>query len=286
MDTVARVAGVEADGGPGKGAVVRLQGCNFHCLYCHRAELIRSCTACGTCVTGCPAGALERVDGLRVVWDPSRCQGCGHCRRVCPNSSQPKTLAMTPPAVLRALAGAVPAGAVPRRLAPASPVVVSGGEPTLQPEFLRALLPLLRGRGARVILETNGSCAREVLTDLLPWLDGVVVGLKALDAALHRRLTGSGNARVLDNLRYLANSGRLAEVRTVVVPGFTDSPGAIGAVAGFLAALDPGIALRLIAFHPAGVRGVAAGWPPPADGVMERLAGVAREAGLRRVAPA
>ena len=278
MDTVARVAGVEADGGPGKGAVVRLQGCNFHCLYCHRAELIRSCTACGTGVTGCPAGALERVDGLRVVWDPSRCQECDRCLRVCPNSSQPKALTMTPPAVLRALESAAPG-----RLVPASPVVVSGGEPTLQAEFLRALLPLLQGRGARVMLETNGSCDREVLADLLPWLDGVVVGLKALDAALHRRLTGSGNARVLDNLRYLAGSGRLAEVRTVVVPGFTDSPGAIGAVAGFLAALDPGIALRLTGFHPAGVRGAAAGWPPPADGVMERLAGVAREAGLRRV---
>lgn len=50
-----------------------------------------SCTACGTCVDACPAGALKatEVDGRwSLDFDPSLCVGCGECTSVCPESER------------------------------------------------------------------------------------------------------------------------------------------------------------------------------------------------------
>ena len=271
---VARILPMSFVDGPGNRAVVFLQGCNFRCLYCHNPETIRSCTACVSCMPGCPAGALERVGGIRVVWDPSRCTECDHCLRVCPNFSQPKVRVMTPEALVQALEPARPF---------ISGVTVTGGEPALQPEFLEVFLPLIRSRGLSALIDTNGSCAPEVLDGLIPHIDGALVDLKALDPEIHRDLTGADNARVLDNIRRLANRGKLSEVRTVVAPGYTDSPESIREIAAFLASIDRGIAFRLIRFRPLGVKGRAADWPVPADGLLDDLVHVAREAGVERV---
>jgi len=271
---VARILPTSFVDGPGNRAVVFLQGCNFRCLYCHNPETIRACTACGSCVPRCPAGALERVEGLRVVWDPSRCTGCDLCLNVCPNSSQPKVREMRPEEVIQALEPAIPF---------ISGVTVTGGEPTLQPEFLKAFLALVRTRGLTTLVDTNGSSRREILDELLPVMDGALVDLKAFKPELHRELTGADNDRVLENIRYLAGIGKLHEVRTVVAPGYTDSPAAIREIAGFLASVDRRVRFRLIRFRPLGVKGSAAGWRVPEDAVMDEMVRVARDEGLERV---
>ncbi len=41
------------------------------------------CTGCGTCVDGCPQGAIS-LDGGVAVWSAERCNGCGVCVDACP----------------------------------------------------------------------------------------------------------------------------------------------------------------------------------------------------------
>ncbi len=58
-----------------------------------------------------------------------------------------------------------------------SRVVITGGEPLLQPEFLMELLPNLKAMGYEISLETNGTLV-ESLRQVKPWIDFVSVDFK------------------------------------------------------------------------------------------------------------
>ncbi len=47
------------------------------------ARCSEGCIGCGACVTVCPHGAIELVDGVARV-DRSKCTGCGLCGMACP----------------------------------------------------------------------------------------------------------------------------------------------------------------------------------------------------------
>jgi NAD-dependent dihydropyrimidine dehydrogenase PreA subunit len=42
------------------------------------------CDGCGACVSRCPAGAVQLVDGEVVFQASERCTYCGVCEDVCP----------------------------------------------------------------------------------------------------------------------------------------------------------------------------------------------------------
>jgi YjjW family glycine radical enzyme activase len=260
--------------GPGNRSVVFLQGCQLNCLYCHNPYTINYCDACGVCVDECPAGALTLADG-QVLWDASKCAECDTCLDVCPNDSSPKVRRSSPQETWDAIQPFMPF---------ISGITVTGGEPTCQPGYLLELLKTVKAQSdLDTCIETNGGMVVGVLDDLLPYLDFVMIDLKAFDPDVHRSLTGQDNAQTLDTIRRVAKAGKLHMVRTTVVPGYTDSEANIAASARFLAELDPDIHFRLLRFRPHGTRSIASGWTSPTDEVMDHLVEVAKQAGLRHV---
>ncbi len=260
--------------GPGNRAVVFLQGCNLHCLFCHNPQTLNVCNACGVCVDECPQSALTLAHG-QVHWDAQRCAECDTCTEVCPNFSTPRTRYMTPAQVWC-------------EIEPLSPflsgVTVSGGEPTEQPEFLIALLTLVKQlSNLSTFVETNGCASVQDLQRLLPVLDGAMIDLKAMDAAVHRRLTGQDNAAVKTAIRFLAFHSKVHSVRVTVVPGYNDSLENAAATARFIADLSPNIRLRFLRFRAHGTRGSAQSWESPPDTLMDELVDAARAEGLRYV---
>ena len=103
-------------------------------------------------------------------------------------------------------------------------------------------------------VDTNGHALPRVWDELLPVTDGFMVDLKALDPAVHRRLTGRDNELVLDSIRYLHERGALYEVRLLLVPGFNDDSVQLARTADWLAALDPALRVVVIGFRSIGVR--------------------------------
>ncbi len=195
--------------GPGNRTAVFFQGCNFNCQFCHNPETINFCSSCGLCVSKCPAGALTMAQGT-VHWDPKRCVQCDGCIRVCPHSASPRITPMTQEALLREI----------RRTAPyISGITCSGGECTLQLEFLMGLFAQVKQLGLSCLLDSNGSYDFAADPRILELCDGVMLDVKAVEPQWSRELTGASPEPVLKNLDYLLEAGKLQEVRTLIFPG-------------------------------------------------------------------
>lgn len=163
-----------------------------------------------------------------------------------------------------------------RSLAPfLSGITVTGGEPTLQLEGLVAFFRAIKGdeelRHLTTLLDTNGTLSKPGWDRLLPVLDGAMVDLKAADPSLHHDLTGASNAQVKSSIRYLAERGKLAEVRLLVIEGITDTDDELEQWARFVASIDPDIPIRLMAFRHAGTRSEAQEWPETSPASVERV---------------
>jgi YjjW family glycine radical enzyme activase len=260
--------------GPGNRAVVFFQRCNLRCVYCHNPSTLERCRDCGDCIFVCPAGAL-RMDGARVRWDAGRCRDCEACVEACPHFSTPRVWELT-------------AEELWERIRPHADflagVTASGGEATLQLDFLMAFFPLVNGASRlTTMIETNGCLEAGALSRLLPVLDSAIVDLKAFDDEVHRQLAGAGNERTKETIAILARAGKLDSVRVTVVPGFNDTRDEAVETARFLRSLDPRIPLRFQRFRAHGTRGAAALWPSPTDDDLDALCAAAREAGIANV---
>jgi YjjW family glycine radical enzyme activase len=256
--------------GPGNRSVIFLQGCNLSCVYCHNPYTIGLCTHCGDCIEPCPEGALSWVDGkVTVEW--AKCTRCAICIDVCPESSTPLAETVTPEEVMD-------------RLRPSAPftsgVTISGGEATVQPEFLLALTTAVKNDPTfatkSILIDSNGVTPLDVWDRLAPTIDGVMLDLKAWSPEEHVKVTGKGNQEVIASAHHLAGLGLLTEIRFVLVPGWNDAEESIAAMAEWLAPLA--VPLKLIGVRHHGV--VDPPYEEAAPEALEQAAAAFREHGI------
>lgn len=168
-----------------------------------------------------------------------------------------------------------------------SGVTVSGGEATLQHEYVGALFAAIRADeelgGLTTFIDSNGMADESVWRALAAVTDGVMVDLKVLDGERHRELTGEPNGRVLESIRHLAAAGLLYEVRLLLVPGQNDSDEELRATAEWLLGVDPGIRVKVNTFMTHGVRAVARHWDEPDERDRERYRRTLLAAGVREL---
>jgi len=202
--------------------------------------------------------------GNRYVVFLQGCQfDCLVCHNPCTIPLRPRGLDPTPVSVLAA------------RIREAAPfltgVTISGGEATLQSEFIVALFTALRAdpvtRGLSLLVDSNGDADPEVWARLAPVSDGVMIDLKALDDEMHYVLTAASNVRVLAGIEQLAELGALAEVRLLLVPGLNDADATLEATVAWLARAAPGVPIRRNLFRRHGARPCARDLAEP-DGAL------------------
>lgn len=260
--------------GPGNRTVIFLQGCNFHCLYCHNPYTINECIHCGICVEHCPEKALVQ-DDVEVRWIEERCVDCDTCIAVCPHFSSPKIKLMTTEEVWQVIKPSQQF---------ISGISISGGEPSLQVPFLVEFFKIVHSQSElTTLMETNGFVEIESVKPLLSDLDLVQVDLKVFDNDMHLALTGSPVQSVKDTIRFFAETGKLHAVQQVIVANYTDSVENMAATAGFLAGINPMIQLQLVKFRPHGTIGEAKKWLSPTDETMNSLSSVAKAHGVVNV---
>lgn len=154
-------------------------------------------------------------------------------------------------------------------------ITVSGGEATTQLPFVIALFSAIKAdphlQHLTCMVDSNGMLRETGWEKLLPVCDGVMLDLKAWDSACHLQLTGRDNAAIKRSILFLAERGKLAELRLLVIPGHVDYLQHVDALAAFIHRLG-NIPVRLNAFHAHGVYGEAKAWPSATPEDVEELA--------------
>jgi pyruvate formate lyase activating enzyme len=129
-------------------------------------------------------------------------------------------------------------------------VTVSGGEPLQQPVFTREVLRRCREMGLHTALDTSGFLGDRAGDDLLDVVDLVLLDIKSGDPGTYAKVTRTG--RLAPTVRFahrLAGRGIPIWVRFVLVPGLTDDPANVEAVAGIAAGVGTVERVEVLPFH-------------------------------------
>jgi pyruvate formate lyase activating enzyme len=169
---------------------------------------------------------------------------------------------------------------------------LSGGEPLMQDRFAARLFSAVHAMGVHTAIETNGFFADRLTDDELATIDLIILDMKAFSAGRHKEVTGGrDNHEVLSFARRLAKSKRPMWLRYVLVPGLTDIPEEIDALARFGASLGTIERVEILPFHQMGKykwERLGLGYqlsdtePPTHDAVAQAVS-VFRSAGLDAV---
>jgi pyruvate formate lyase activating enzyme len=225
--------------GPGIRSTVFFKGCPLRCRWCHNPETMDAgleigffpgrCIGCFDCDEACPEGAIIKSEDERI--DRSRCTRCGKCADACPAEA------------IRRIGKYYETDELLERLlrdrvfyeVSGGGVTLSGGEPTLWPEYAGTLLRRLKQEGIHTALQTCGYFDYSTFEEkMLPWLDLVMYDLKLMSAEDHRGGTGRDNRGILENFIRLLSGPAEILPRIPLIPGFTASEGNLEGISSFL----------------------------------------------------
>jgi pyruvate formate lyase activating enzyme len=245
--------------GPGIRTTVFFKGCSLNCLWCHNPEgkatekefmwFQENCIHCRDCENLCPNGAISFPDdSIRI--DKEKCELCGTCAENC--YAQALTMVgrdVTVNQVIKELEKDTvfydESG---------GGVTFSGGEPLLQPSFLKSLLTESKASGFHTVVDTCGYAEPRILLDASKFVDLFMYDIKVINNTKHLKYTGVSNELILNNLRRLSDEERQIIVRFVLIPSVNNTRQDILELGTFVSELKSVEEIHILPYHKGGVQ--------------------------------
>jgi pyruvate formate lyase activating enzyme len=108
-------------------------------------------------------------------------------------------------------------------------------EPTIFIEFALETMKLARKKNLKNIWVTNGYTSKEVLKEVIPYLDAANIDLKGFTEEFYNKICGAKLKPVLETAKAMKRGGVWLEITTLVVPGQNDTEEHFKGIAKFIA---------------------------------------------------
>ena len=237
--------------GPGVRSVVFLKGCQLRCKWCCNPETFLPyvemgyfkdlCINCGRCIEDCPYGAIKFDNEMSLTTDRNVClQQCYMkvdkfpCTEHCYTGARKEIgKRMTVNEIIfevekdRKYYQRTGGG-----------VTITGGEISLNPHFVIALIMKLHSKWINTAIETNGMGKSDLYEELFKYLSVVFLDIKLMNEEQHKKWTKASNMTILNNARLFSELSKRNNVRVIIrvpiIPGVNDTKEEINSLLNFL----------------------------------------------------
>ncbi len=203
--------------GPGIRMTVFLKGCPLKCAWCHN-----------------PEGQNVNTEYYR---SPNGCLNCDNC--LINGKLTKESINACKRNLVRAFGEDISSDELTEKILKNAKVLsmngggvtFSGGEPTMQHEFLLDCLKQLKGK-VHTCIQTTGFTKK--FKDFLPLADMFLYDIKLIDNDEHKKYCKQDNTIILENYKLLALSSVPFITRVALIPGITDTQKNLTDIALFL----------------------------------------------------
>lgn len=101
-------------------------------------------------------------------------------------------------------------------------VTFSGGEPLMQPDYLKETLKLCKKNNIHTCLDTSGVFIKNI-AEILESVDLVILDIKAIDSENYKKITNYSIDKFLEFLNICQKLNKKLWLRQVIVPGINDN---------------------------------------------------------------
>lgn len=123
-------------------------------------------------------------------------------------------------------------------------------EPSISYEYVLHLCKLVKSRGLKNVLVTNGYINEEPLKELLPYVDAMNIDLKSIEDGFYRRICKGKLEPVMNTIKMAAKQVHV-EITNLIIDGLNSSEDQIDRLAKWISEIDDNIPLHLTKYFPA-----------------------------------
>ncbi len=145
-------------------------------------------------------------------------------------------------------------------------------EPVIWFEFMRDAALAVKNEGLFTVMVSNGYVSHDPLEEIISFIDGFNIDLKAFNNKFYRNLTGAEIEPVKKALKQIAGSGKHLEITTLIIPGQNDDEREMALESEWIAGeLGRNVPLHLSRYFPVYLRKDEA-TSPETIGMLARIA--------------